>query len=145
MVHNRKTKAVPTDPATYARIKENVQRHTSRWPNAYASGQVVQKYKHAMMQKGVPPYVGRKPDVKVGLARWYREDWRDLSTGKPCGEAKSTTYYPTCRPQHRVTHRSPVAIPELSKHQKAAMVQAKQKAKTATVSYKQTQAVRAQK
>lgn len=133
-----KPKPLPTDPELYAIVQESVKRRTARWPNAYASGQVVQEYKRAMEEKGLPPYQGKKPDVKVGLARWYREDWQDIATGKPCGSVKTSTYYPTCRPGHRVTAKSPVPVTDLSPAQKASMVKQKQTAKTKTVTYKET-------
>jgi hypothetical protein len=46
-------KAIPTDQATYDRIKRKVKSEAkSRWPSAYLSGLVVQKYKAAMAAKG---------------------------------------------------------------------------------------------
>ena len=37
-----------------------------------------------------------------GLKKWFKEDWVDISTGKPCGRksAKSSKRkYPVCRPK----------------------------------------------
>ena len=39
---------------------------------------------------------------KGGLKKWFKEDWVDISTGKPCGRksAKSSKRkYPVCRPK----------------------------------------------
>ena len=37
-----------------------------------------------------------------GLKKWFKEDWVDISTGKPCGRksaSKSKRKYPVCRPK----------------------------------------------
>ena len=37
-----------------------------------------------------------------GLTKWFKEDWRDLKTGKACGRksaSKSKRPYPACRPK----------------------------------------------
>lgn len=38
-----------------------------------------------------------------GLRKWHKEDWRDVSTGKPCGRKSATKgsgrAYPACRPK----------------------------------------------
>ena len=37
-----------------------------------------------------------------GLRKWFKEDWRDVSTGKKCGRkssSKSKRKYPACRPK----------------------------------------------
>lgn len=42
----------------------------------------------------------RKP--KGGLTKWFKEDWRDLKTGKECGRKSaknSKRPYPSCRPK----------------------------------------------
>ena len=36
-----------------------------------------------------------------GLTKWFKEDWRDIKTGKKCGRSgkeKSSRPYPACRP-----------------------------------------------
>ena len=36
-----------------------------------------------------------------GLTKWFKEDWRDVKTGKKCGRSgkeKKTRPYPACRP-----------------------------------------------
>ena len=129
-------KAIPTDPVTYSRIKSQVKREAkSRWPSAYLSGLVVQKYKAAMKKKGIAPYKASSPRKSTPLKRWYAEKWIDIKTGKPCGSAKSKTYYPTCRPSVRKAG-SPVTVKELTAEQKKRMIRQKQKAKKKTVHYK---------
>lgn len=36
-----------------------------------------------------------------GLKKWFKEDWRDVKTGKPCGRKKGEKRksYPACRPK----------------------------------------------
>ena len=37
-----------------------------------------------------------------GLKKWFKENWVDISTGKPCGRksaSKSKRKYPVCRPK----------------------------------------------
>lgn len=39
---------------------------------------------------------------KGGLTKWFKEDWRDLKTGKKCGRSgkeKNKRPYPSCRPK----------------------------------------------
>ena len=39
---------------------------------------------------------------KGGLTKWFKEDWVDVKTGKPCGRksaTKSKRPYPSCRPK----------------------------------------------
>jgi hypothetical protein len=40
---------------------------------------------------------------KGGLKKWFKEDWRDVKTGKACGrksaKGKSKRPYPACRPK----------------------------------------------
>ena len=46
---------------------------------------------------------GRTSKSKGGLTKWFKEDWRDLKTGKECGrksaKGKSKRPYPSCRPK----------------------------------------------
>ncbi|AGE59833.1 hypothetical protein ATCVTN60342_630R [Acanthocystis turfacea Chlorella virus TN603.4.2] len=130
-------KAIPTDPKTYARVKAQVKAQVERWPSAYASGMVVQKYKAAMAARGVRPYKSSSPPKKkTDLKRWYDEKWVDIKTGKPCGSVRTKSYYPTCRPKKRITSETPRSLGELSEKQKKKMIAIKQKAKKHTASYK---------
>mgnify|MGYP003140257640 FL=1 len=39
---------------------------------------------------------------KGGLRKWFKEDWRDVKTGKKCGRSGSKDKgrpYPACRPK----------------------------------------------
>ena len=42
----------------------------------------------------------KKP--KGGLTKWFKEEWVDVKTGKPCGRSgkeKKKRPYPSCRPK----------------------------------------------
>lgn len=42
------------------------------------------------------------PKTKGGLTKWFKEEWVDIKTGKPCGRKKakgSQRPYPACRPK----------------------------------------------
>ena len=42
------------------------------------------------------------------LARWFKEEWIDIKTGKPCGRKKGEKRaYPACRPKKRVSSKTP--------------------------------------
>lgn len=135
-------RATPTDPVEYKKAVEKVKARVARWPNAYASGQVVSEYKRAMHAKGKPAYIDDVPRTKTNLARWYAEDWRDVATGKPCGSVHTSVYYPTCRPAKRITQSSPVPVSELNPSAIRRMVAQKQVAKERTVMYTETAHVR---
>lgn len=53
----------PTYPDVYAKIKAEVKQRVSRWPSAYASGQLVRSYKDLVSQMYGPnahPYLEPK-------------------------------------------------------------------------------------
>ena len=39
--------------------------------------------------------------AKEGLGKWFKEEWVDIKTGKPCGRSgkKDKRGYPACRPK----------------------------------------------
>ena len=40
--------------------------------------------------------------TKGGLTKWFKEEWVDVKTGKPCGRSgkeKKKRPYPSCRPK----------------------------------------------
>jgi hypothetical protein len=106
----------PTDLNLYNSIKAKIKARVSKWPSAYASGQLVKEYSDAMIKQGKQPYTSKK---KGNLHRWYQEDWIDIKTNKPCGSVKMNGYYPTCRPSIRVSSKTPVTANELSQKEKA--------------------------
>lgn len=70
------------------------------------------------------------PKAKTGgLARWFKEDWKDTKTGGPCGRKHhkgSKRPYPACRPTHRVSSKTPRRLSEMSKEEKARFKRIKQ-------------------
>ena len=43
-----------------------------------------------------------------GLRRWFKEEWKDVKTGKPCGRSKGEDRaYPYCRPSNKVSSETP--------------------------------------
>tara|TARA_R110002020_G_C16092536_1_gene758002 strand:- start:398 stop:721 length:324 start_codon:yes stop_codon:yes gene_type:complete len=60
--------------------------------------------------------------TKGGLDRWFKEEWVDIKTGKPCGRQKSEksrkSKYPACRPSKRVSKDTPKTASEMSSEEK---------------------------
>jgi hypothetical protein len=55
-----------------------------------------------------------------GLTRWFKENWVDVKTGKPCGRTKGENRsYPACRPKKRVSSKTPKTLGEMSAAEKA--------------------------
>tara|TARA_R100000995_G_C3360322_1_gene67129 strand:- start:12 stop:293 length:282 start_codon:yes stop_codon:yes gene_type:complete len=56
-----------------------------------------------------------------GLSRWFKEEWVDVKTGKPCGRQKGEKRdgYPACRPKKRVSSKTPKTVGEMSSSEKA--------------------------
>ena len=55
-----------------------------------------------------------------GLTRWFKENWVDIKTGKPCGRSKGEKRgYPACRPKKRVSSKTPKTVGEMSASEKA--------------------------
>ena len=61
----------------------------------------------------------RKTKKGADLKRWFKEEWVDVRSGKPCGrqegEKRGTPY---CRPSKRVSERTPVTASEITTAQK---------------------------
>jgi Family of unknown function (DUF5872) len=113
----------PNNKQLYDSIKEQVKSSVNRWPSAYASAMLIKQYKQA----GGTFANDNKPKR---LKRWFEEDWKDIKTLKPCGNVKSSEYYPTCRPTIRINSKTPVIMSELSETEKKQKVKQKQKIKT---------------
>jgi len=70
----------------------------------------------------VPQARKSKPNTKTrgGLDRWFKENWVDVKTGKPCGRQKGEKRgYPACRPSKRVSSKTPKTTKEMSPAEKA--------------------------
>jgi len=70
----------------------------------------------------------RKTKKGADLKRWFKEEWVDVRSGKPCGrqegEKRGTPY---CRPSKRVSARTPVTASEITTAQKKKRITEKKK------------------
>jgi hypothetical protein len=70
----------------------------------------------------------RKTKKGADLKRWFKEEWVDVRSGKPCGrqegEKRGTPY---CRPSKRVSARTPVTVSEITTAQKKKRIAEKKK------------------
>ena len=63
----------------------------------------------------------RKSKKGAALKKWFKEEWVDVKTGKPCGRNKGEKRdgYPACRPKKRVSSKTPKTVGEMSPAEKA--------------------------
>ena len=62
----------------------------------------------------------RKTKAGLALKRWFKEDWKDQRTGKPCGRQKGEKRgTPYCRPSKRISSKTPKTTSEMSSKEKA--------------------------
>ena len=70
----------------------------------------------------------RKTEKGAALKRWFKEDWKDVRTGKACGrsegEKRGTPY---CRPSKRVSSKTPKTSGEMSSSEKSAKISEKKR------------------
>jgi hypothetical protein len=70
----------------------------------------------------------RKTEKGAALKRWFKEEWVDVRTGKPCGrqegEKRGTPY---CRPKKRVSSKTPKTAGEMSAKEKRSRIRQKTK------------------
>ena len=52
----------------------------------------------------------------MSLRRWFKEEWVDVKTGKPCGRQKGEKRkgYPACRPSKRISKDTPKTTKEMT-------------------------------
>jgi len=68
----------------------------------------------------------RKTKAGLDLKRWFKEDWKDVSTGKACGRKKGDGRgTPYCRPSKRISSKTPKTTKEMSSAEKAKKVKEK--------------------
>jgi len=61
----------------------------------------------------------RKTDKGASLRRWFKEEWTDVRTGKPCGRSKGESRgIPYCRPKKRISSETPKTDSEMSASEK---------------------------
>ena len=70
----------------------------------------------------------RKTAKGLALKRWFKEKWKDVRSGKPCGrqqgEKRGTPY---CRPSKRVSKKTPVTAGEMSSSEKRSRIAQKKR------------------
>ena len=61
----------------------------------------------------------RKTEKGKALKRWFKEDWKDVKTGKACGRKKGDKRgTPYCRPTKRVSSKTPKTSGEMTAAEK---------------------------
>ena len=77
------------------------------------------------------------PRAKGGLTRWFKENWVDVKTGKPCGRSKGEKRgYPACRPSKRVSSKTPKTVGEMTAAEKARFKREKTNSKKITYQHR---------
>ena len=70
----------------------------------------------------------RKTKKGAALKRWFKEEWVDVRTGKPCGRRKGEKRgTPYCRPKKRVSSKTPKTAGELSSSEKKSRIAQKKR------------------
>ena len=79
----------------------------------------------------------RKTKAGLALKRWFKEDWKDQRTGKPCGRQKGEKRgYPACRPSKRISSKTPKTTGEMSSAEKTRFKRAKTGSKKITYQHR---------
>ena len=70
----------------------------------------------------------RKTKKGAALKRWFKEEWKDVRTGKACGlrkgEKRGTPY---CRPSKRVSSKTPKTSKEMTSAEKKSRISQKKR------------------
>ncbi len=70
----------------------------------------------------------RKTEKGAALKRWFKEDWKDVKTGKACGRKKGDKRgTPYCRPTKKVSSKTPKTSGEMSAAEKKKKVAEKKR------------------
>ena len=68
----------------------------------------------------------RKTKAGLALKRWFKEDWKDVKTGKACGRSKGEKRgTPYCRPSKRISSKTPKTASELTASEKRSRIRQK--------------------
>ena len=102
---------------------------------------VTQRVKKVQQLRENVPQARRKskPSTKTkgGLDRWFKENWVDVKTGKPCGRQKGEKRgYPACRPSKRVSSKTPKTTKEMTPAEKARFKREKTSSKKITYQHR---------
>lgn len=70
----------------------------------------------------------RKSKAGANLKRWFKEEWKDVRTGKACGrsgnEKRGTPY---CRPTKRISSKTPKTASEMTAAEKSSRISQKKR------------------
>jgi len=70
----------------------------------------------------------RKTKAGLALKRWFKEDWKDVKTGKACGRKKGEKRgVPYCRPSKKVSSKTPKMSSEMTSTEKRSRINQKNK------------------
>ena len=70
----------------------------------------------------------KKTKKGAALRRWFKEEWVDVRTGKPCGRRKGEKRgVPYCRPKKRVSSATPKTASEMSSSEKSKKIAEKKR------------------
>jgi hypothetical protein len=70
----------------------------------------------------------RKSKKGAALKRWFKEEWKDVRTGKACGRSKDEKRgTPYCRPSKRISKKTPKTASELTSSEKRSRIRQKVK------------------
>ena len=70
----------------------------------------------------------RKTAKGAALKRWFKEDWKDVRSGKPCGRQKGEKRgTPYCRPSKRVSSKTPATAGEMTSSEKRSRIAQKKR------------------
>ena len=68
----------------------------------------------------------RKTKKGAALKRWFKEEWKDVRTGKACGRGKCEKRgTPYCRPSKRVSAKTPKTSSEMTSAEKRSRISQK--------------------
>jgi Sec-independent protein translocase protein TatA len=81
-----------------------------------------------------------------GLTRWFKENWVDVKTGKPCGRSKGEKRgYPACRPKKRVSSKTPKTVGEMTASEKTRFKREKTSSKKITYQHRRKKTTKRKK
>jgi len=65
----------------------------------------------------------RKTKKGAALKRWFKEEWKDVRTGKVCGRGKGEKRgTPYCRPTKRISKKTPKTAGEMTSAEKRSRI-----------------------
>jgi len=68
----------------------------------------------------------RKTKAGLALKRWFKEDWKDVKTGKACGRKKGEKRgVPYCRPTKKISKKTPKTSSEMTSAEKRSRISQK--------------------